>query len=82
VGSPDVCIDFCALYWALCVNGLKWGWILQGVHKLKYPIKMLADLSTIRDNLYRIGFKEAQVVIMVPLKMFLISIAPRLILIK
>jgi len=68
---------FLLSYWGLCVNGLKMGLILTGVHKLKYPIKNAADLSTIRDNLYRIGFKEAKVVSYGTSKDVLISIAPR-----
>ncbi|CDZ77098.1 preprotein translocase subunit SecF [Legionella massiliensis] len=63
---------------ALLTNGLKWGLDFTGGTQVEvtYP-QQAADLAAIRDNLYKIGFKEAQVVSYGTSKDVLISIAPR-----
>ncbi|MBA3537611.1 MAG: protein translocase subunit SecF [Tatlockia sp.] len=63
---------------ALFTNGLKWGLDFTGGTQIEitYP-HQAADLSVIRDNLYKAGFKEAQVVSYGTSKDVLISIAPR-----
>lgn len=63
---------------ALFINGLKWGLDFTGGTQIEvtYP-QQTADLAAIRDNLYKIGFKEAQVVSYGTSKDVLISIAPR-----
>jgi preprotein translocase subunit SecF len=63
---------------ALCMNGLKWGLDFTGGTQIEvtYPDKS-ADLAAIRESLYKIGFKEAQVVSYGTSKDVLISIAPR-----
>lgn len=63
---------------ALLTNGLKWGLDFTGGTQIEvtYP-QQAADLAAIRDNLYKIGFKEAQVVSYGTSKDVLISIAPR-----
>ncbi|MBA2709733.1 MAG: protein translocase subunit SecF [Tatlockia sp.] len=62
---------------ALFINGLKWGLDFTGGTQIEitYP-KQAADLEVIRDNLYKAGFKEAQVVSYGTSKDVLISIAP------
>ena len=62
---------------ALVMNGLKWGLDFTGGTQIEVSYKEAADLNSIRDNLYRIGFKEAQVVSYGTSKDVLISIAPR-----
>lgn len=62
---------------ALVVNGLKWGLDFTGGTQIEVSYKNAADLNTIRDDLYNIGFKEAQVVSYGTSKDVLISIAPR-----
>lgn len=63
---------------ALFINGLKWGLDFTGGTQIEvtYP-NQAADLQAIRDNLYKAGFKEAQVVSYGTSKDVLISIAPR-----
>lgn len=62
---------------ALFINGLKWGLDFTGGTQIEvtYP-QQAADLPAIRDNLYKAGFKEAQVVSYGTSKDVLISIAP------
>jgi preprotein translocase subunit SecF len=62
---------------ALCVNGLKWGLDFTGGTQIQVAYPKAADLSAIRENLYQIGFKEAQVISYGTSKEVLISIAPR-----
>ena len=62
---------------ALCVNGLKWGLDFTGGTQVQVSYQSAADLSTIRENLNKNGFKEAQVVSYGTSKDVLISIAPR-----
>ena len=62
---------------AWVVNGLKWGLDFTGGTQIEVSYKNAADLNTIRDDLYNIGFKEAQVVSYGTSKDVLISIAPR-----
>ncbi len=62
---------------ALCVNGLKWGLDFTGGTQIEITYTAAADLVSIRENLYHIGFKEAQVVSYGTSKDVLISIAPR-----
>ena len=62
---------------ALWVNGLKWGLDFTGGTQIEVSYPQAADLSVIRDSLYNIGFKEAQVVSYGTSKDVLISIAPR-----
>ena len=62
---------------ALCVNGLKWGLDFTGGTQIEITYPQAADLIAIRDNLYKIGFREAQVVSYGTSKDVLISIAPR-----
>lgn len=62
---------------ALCVKGLKWGLDFTGGTQIEVSYKQAADLISIRDNLYNVGFKEAQVVSYGTSKDVLISIAPR-----
>lgn len=63
---------------ALCTKGLKWGLDFTGGTQIEvsYPHQS-ADLVAIRDNLYKAGFKEAQVISYGTSKDVLISIAPR-----
>lgn len=90
--NPDSKIDFMgARYWtaffsllifvisvgALAVNGLKWGLDFTGGTQIEVTYSQAADLTSIRENLYKIGFKEAQVVSYGSSKDVLISIAPR-----
>jgi preprotein translocase subunit SecF len=62
---------------ALCINGLKWGLDFTGGTQIEISYPNAADLPAIRDSLYNIGFKEAQVVSYGTSKDVLISIAPR-----
>ncbi|MCE3044313.1 protein translocase subunit SecF [Legionella sp. 16cNR16C] len=62
---------------ALIVNGLKWGLDFTGGTQIEVSYAQAADLNQIRDNLYKEGFKEAQVVSYGTSKDVLISIAPR-----
>lgn len=62
---------------ALAVNGLKWGLDFTGGTQIEVTYTSAADLQSIRDHLYQIGFKEAQVVSYGTSKDVLISIAPR-----
>ena len=62
---------------ALVVNGLKWGLDFTGGTQIEVSYQTTADLPGIRDALYKVGFKEAQVVSYGTSKDVLISIAPR-----
>ena len=62
---------------ALWMNGLKWGLDFTGGTQVEVSYPQAVDLSVIRDSLYNIGFKEAQVVSYGTSKDVLISIAPR-----
>lgn len=62
---------------ALLVNGLKWGLDFTGGTQIEVSFPQAADLAVIRDNLSKVGFKEAQVVSYGTSKDVLISIAPR-----
>lgn len=62
---------------ALCMNGLKWGLDFTGGTQIEIAYTQAADLTSIREKLYSIGFKEAQVVSYGTSKDVLISIAPR-----
>ena len=62
---------------SLWVNGLKWGLDFTGGTQIEITYTAAADLASIRENLYNIGFKEAQVVSYGTSKDVLISIAPR-----
>ncbi|MBA2656325.1 MAG: protein translocase subunit SecF [Tatlockia sp.] len=63
---------------ALFSNGLKWGLDFTGGTQIEatFP-NQAADLTLIRENLYKVGFKEAQVVSYGTSRDVLISIAPR-----
>ena len=56
---------------------LKWGLDFTGGTQIEITYTNPADLSQIRDSLYNIGFKEAQVVSYGTSKDVMISIAPR-----
>lgn len=62
---------------ALAIHGLKWGLDFTGGTQIELSYPQAADLSAIRDNLSKAGFKEAQVVSYGTSKDVLISIAPR-----
>jgi len=62
---------------ALCINGLVWGLDFTGGTQIEVAYKEPADLASIRESLYKVGFKEAQVVSYGTSKDVLISIAPR-----
>ncbi|VEG90631.1 protein translocase subunit SecF [Legionella spiritensis] len=62
---------------ALLVNGLKWGLDFTGGTQIEVAYPQAADLTAMRENLYKAGFKEAQVVSYGTSKDVLISIAPR-----
>ncbi|ARG96994.1 protein translocase subunit SecF [Legionella micdadei] len=62
---------------ALVANGLKWGLDFTGGTQIEISFPQAADLNAIRDSLYNVGFKEAQVVSYGTSKDVLISIAPR-----
>lgn len=61
---------------ALLVNGLKWGLDFTGGTQIEVSYSEPANLEQIRENLYKIGFKEAQVVSYGTSRDVLISIAP------
>ncbi|MFC3908733.1 protein translocase subunit SecF [Legionella dresdenensis] len=61
---------------ALCVNGLKWGLDFTGGTQIEVSFPQAADLDKIRENLYNVGFKEAQVISYGTSRDVLISIAP------
>lgn len=62
---------------SLLVNGLKWGLDFTGGTQIEVSYANSADLGSIREELSKIGFKEAQVVSYGTSKDVLISIAPR-----
>jgi preprotein translocase subunit SecF len=62
---------------ALLLHGLKWGLDFTGGTQIEVSYSQAADLSSIRDKLSQLGFKEAQVVSYGTSKDVLISIAPR-----
>lgn len=62
---------------ALTIHGLKWGLDFTGGTQIEVSYSSTADLSAIRENLSKAGFKEAQVVSYGTSKDVLISIAPR-----
>lgn len=62
---------------ALFVNGLQWGLDFTGGTQIEISYPTAADLTDIRERLYQIDFKEAQVVSYGTSKDVLISIAPR-----
>lgn len=62
---------------SLAINGLKWGLDFTGGTQIEISYQHAADLPLIRDKLYQIGFKEAQVISYGTSKDVLISIAPR-----
>ena len=62
---------------ALCIKGLIWGLDFTGGTQIEVSYKKPADLALIRENLYKVGFKEAQVVSYGTSKDVLISIAPK-----
>lgn len=62
---------------ALIGCGLKWGLDFTGGTQIEVTYPQAADLSVIRDNLVKAGFKEAQVVSYGTSKDVLISIAPK-----
>lgn len=62
---------------ALWVNGLKWGLDFTGGTQIEVSYPEAANLADIRASLYKVGFKEAQVVSYGTSKDVLISIAPR-----
>jgi preprotein translocase subunit SecF len=62
---------------ALTIHGLKWGLDFTGGTQIEVSYPSPVDLSSIRENLSKAGFKEAQVVSYGTSKDVLISIAPR-----
>jgi preprotein translocase subunit SecF len=62
---------------ALAVNGLKWGLDFTGGTQIEVSFPSTVNLETLRENLYKAGFKEAQVISYGTSKDVLISIAPR-----
>lgn len=62
---------------ALLFNGLKWGLDFTGGTQVEVSFPQAADLTVIREELYKVGFKEAQVISYGTSKDALISIAPR-----
>jgi preprotein translocase subunit SecF len=62
---------------ALAIQGLKWGLDFTGGTQIEVSYTTPADLSSIRQELAKAGFKEAQVVSYGTSKDVLISIAPR-----
>ncbi len=62
---------------ALAINGLKWGLDFTGGTQIEITYSSAADLASIRENLSKVGFTEAQVVSYGTSKDVLISIAPR-----
>lgn len=63
---------------ALLINGLKWGLDFTGGTQIGVSYPQPANLAAIRDSLYKVGFKEAQVISYGNSNDVLISIAPRL----
>lgn len=61
---------------ALLLHGLKWGLDFTGGTQLEVTYAKAPDLQVIREDLSKIGFKEAQVVSYGSSKDVLISIAP------
>lgn len=61
---------------ALLVNGLKWGLDFTGGTQIEVSYSEPANLEQIRESLYKVGFKEAQVVSYGTSRDVLISIAP------
>lgn len=61
---------------ALFMNGLKWGLDFTGGTQIEVSFPEAADLTSMRNRLYEIGFKEAQVISYGTSKDVLISIAP------
>ena len=61
---------------ALLMNGLKWGLDFTGGTQIEVSFPGAADLTSMRNRLYEIGFKEAQVISYGTSKDVLISIAP------
>ncbi len=68
---------FLASITALCINGLKWGLDFTGGTQLQVSYVGVADVNQVRETLYSVGFKEAQVVSYGTSHDVLISIAPR-----
>ena len=68
---------FLASIAALCVNGLKWGLDFTGGTQIQVSYAGVADVNQVRESLYAVGFKEAQVVSYGTSHDVLISIAPR-----
>lgn len=62
---------------SLLFNGLRWGLDFTGGTQIEVSYPASVDLSTVRNQLYDAGFKEAQVVSYGTSKDVLISIAPR-----
>ena len=62
---------------ALVIHGLNWGLDFTGGTQIEVTYPKSADLSLIRENLSKAGFKEAQVISYGTSKDVLISIAPR-----
>jgi preprotein translocase subunit SecF len=62
---------------ALAANGLKWGLDFTGGTQIQVAYSKAADLQQIREQLNKVGFKEAQVISYGTSKDVLISIAPR-----
>lgn len=61
---------------ALIANGLKWGLDFTGGTQIQVAYTQTADLPAIRESLFKVGFKEAQVISYGTSKDVLISIAP------
>jgi preprotein translocase subunit SecF len=62
---------------ALLSNGLKWGLDFTGGTQIEVSFPVSSDLTVIREDLYKAGFKEAQVISYGTSRDVLISIAPR-----
>ncbi len=62
---------------ALLINGLNWGLDFTGGTQIEVTYPHAADIDAIRNQLYSIGFKEAQVIQYGSSNDVLISIAPR-----
>jgi preprotein translocase subunit SecF len=62
---------------ALLIHGLKWGLDFTGGTQIEVSYPQAVDLSVIRSDLSKAGFKEAQVVSYGTSRDVLISIAPR-----
>ncbi|MFT4058304.1 MAG: protein translocase subunit SecF [Legionella sp.] len=68
---------FVASMAALLIHGLKWGLDFTGGTQIEVSYPQAVDLSRIREDLSKAGFKEAQVVSYGTSRDVLISIAPR-----